>query len=112
VAKLREALEVLPKEMDEAYDETMSRIEAQPEEDRKFAKHLIAWIVHAFRPLSLEAIQHALAVTPKTNSIDPDDLVDGDILLSLTAGLVVIDAEQSVLRLIRKCYVAKLKIII
>jgi len=102
VTAVRKALEVLPKEVDDTYDEAMERIERQNEDDKNLAKPILSWITYARRPLTVSELQHALAVMPDMTDMDPDNIIDKDILTSVCAGLVVVDEEQSTVRLVRK----------
>jgi hypothetical protein len=102
LAAVRRALEILPKEMNGTYDVAMERIEQQNEDDKELAKQVFSWITHACRPLSIKELQHALAVMPGMTSMDPDAIIDEEILTSVCAGLIVIDEESSIVRLVRK----------
>jgi hypothetical protein len=102
LAAVRRALEILPKEMNGTYDVAMERIEQQNEDDKELAKQVFSWITHACRPLSVKELQHALAVMPGMTSMDPDAIIDEEILTSVCAGLIVIDEESSIVRLVRK----------
>lgn len=74
---VRQILRCLPKEVNDIYDETLTRIDGQVESDRMLAQMVFCWIVHAYRPLSLEELQHALAVSSNMTDMDPGDaLVD------------------------------------
>jgi hypothetical protein len=106
---VREALKRLSKGVDEIYDEAMKRIEGQSEDDRTLAKAVFAWITYAHRPLTLNELQHAVAVVPDMKNMDPDALVDEQILISVCAGLVVVEEESSIIRLIRKYHLWMLK---
>jgi len=88
--------------VNDIYDETLERIDGQIESDRELAQKVFCWIVHAYRQLSLKELQHALAVSPNMTEMDPDALVDETILTSVCGGLVVIDKETNVVRLVRK----------
>ena len=100
-AQVRKTLETLPTGVDDTYNEAMVRIEQQDEERKQLSNCVFSWIVHAFRPLSVRELQHALAVEFGTSEIDPEALIDEDILTSVCAGLVVIDKTQHVVRLVR-----------
>jgi len=102
LAAVRKALEILPKEMDGTYDEAMDRIERQNEDDKELAKQVFSWITHACRPLSVKELQHALAVMPGMTNVDPDAIIDEEILTAVCAGLVVIDDESCIVHLVRK----------
>jgi hypothetical protein len=91
----------LPNEIDEFYDQAMERIEQQPN-TMESAKRVLSWIIHASRPLSVEELRHALAVSPDMTEMNPRGLVFESKLTSVCAGLVVIDKEQQVIRLARE----------
>jgi hypothetical protein len=96
------ALERLPTEIHGAYDIVMDRIKQQGEFDETFAKNVLLWVAQARRPLSVAELQHALAVLPGMKQMDADYVTDEDILISVCAGLVVVDQEQSIVRFVRK----------
>ncbi|KAJ7598909.1 ankyrin repeat-containing domain protein [Mycena floridula] len=97
---LRLALNTLPKEINDSYDETMTRIAAQGEEDRELAHQVFSWLAYCQRPLTVQELQHALAVSTDTTEMDLDAIVDLDILTSVCAGLVVIDDDSNIIRLV------------
>jgi len=99
--EVRRALDNLPKEVDATYEEAMERIQAQIEDDKKLAERVLSWITYALRPLSLKEVQHALAVEPGMTEMDSEAIEDEEILTSVCAGLVVIDEESSIIRLVR-----------
>jgi hypothetical protein len=103
VRDAREIIQQLPKDRQKVYDNTMKRIDAQPEKSRKLAEQVISWIINAYQPLSPEELQHAIAVTSYDMlNMDPDALVNVDILTSVCAGLVVVDRDSNIIRLVRK----------
>jgi hypothetical protein len=97
-----EALNNLPNDIDDIYNQAMERIEQQPKPDRELAERVLSWITYARRPLSVEELQHALAVSPKMTRMNLRALVFDWKLTSVCAGLVVID-EQRIVRLAREC---------
>jgi len=99
---VRRVLENLPKEVNHVYHETMTRVDGQVESDRKLAEKVFCWVIHAYRQLSLTELQYALAISSDMTEMDPDALVDETILTSVCAGLVVVDKDSSVVRLVRK----------
>ena len=101
VAAVRKALQNLPREVDETYDDAWQRIERQNEDDRELAKRVFCWITYACRPLTVDELQHALAITPDMTEMDADNIIDEEILTSVCAGLVVIDEERRIIRLVR-----------
>lgn len=108
VLEVRKALQNLPKDTDEMYNETMKRVEGQNESSRKLAEQVFIWVIHACRRLSLIELQHALAVSsdPEMTEMDPSALVDETILVSVCAGLVVVDKESDVVRLVRELIIS------
>jgi hypothetical protein len=100
--EVRTALEQLPQEMDNTYDEAMERIERQDDNREQLAKRVLSWIIYVVRPLSVKELQHALAVVPDSTNIDPEDIIDDEILTSVCSGLVIIDEERNVIGLVHK----------
>ena len=95
-------LKVLPTRVNDTYDEVMAPIRAQSPDDRELAENVLSWIAYARRPISLQELQHAVAVTPDMLDMDPEALVDKFILIDVCAGLVVIDDRSSIIQLVRK----------
>jgi hypothetical protein len=98
--KVRSALGKLPKGLDDTYDEALRRIWSQGEADANLAKQVLSWIVFAVKPLTIKEIQHALAVEPEDTDIEETALPDEDLLVSVCAGMVSIDRESAVVRLV------------
>ena len=97
---VRIALENLPKGVDDTYDEAMQRIRNQDEEDARFAERVLYWISYALRPLSVIELQHALAVEVGDIDVDNEAFPDEDLLVSVCAGLVTVDQESNIIRLV------------
>ncbi|KAJ6555662.1 hypothetical protein DFH09DRAFT_1037923 [Mycena vulgaris] len=100
IKTVREELKNLPKDLKNTYDEAMQRIDHQSEEDRQLAQLTLIWVAYAKRPLLVGELQEALATGPEDTALDPDNLLDMDIVLSVCAGLVVVDETASTVRLI------------
>ena len=104
---IRKALENLPREVNDTYDEAMKRIQSQSGVDRKLAERILSWITYSRRPLTYQELQHALAVTPQMTDMITEALVDKCRLIDICAGLVVIDNQSHIIRLARKWFVAE-----
>lgn len=52
------------------------------------------------RPLSLLELRHALAIETDEPDMDEDNLPDADDILSACAGLVVVDEQSTIIRLV------------
>ncbi|KAF3203746.1 hypothetical protein TWF679_010099 [Orbilia oligospora] len=81
---------------DSMYETAMERIE----HSRGFAKPVLLWIVYAKRFLSPSELQHALAIEMETSELDESNLPDISDIISVCSGLVTIDEDSNVVRLI------------
>ncbi|KAJ7450804.1 ankyrin repeat-containing domain protein [Mycena latifolia] len=100
VKAVREALANMPSDLTSTYDEVMERINQQNTEDRHLARRTLSWISHIKRLLHILELQEALAVEEGTPQLDPDNLLAVDTILSVCAGLVVVNEEDGLVRLI------------
>ncbi|KAK7952992.1 hypothetical protein PG988_013686 [Apiospora saccharicola] len=85
---------------DDAYKNAMTRINGQVQDQRELTLQNLSWIVCARRPLKPEELRHALGVEMGESDIDEDNLPDLQDVLSSFCGLVKIDAESDVVRLV------------
>ncbi|KAJ7798406.1 hypothetical protein B0H14DRAFT_33850 [Mycena olivaceomarginata] len=100
VAAVRDALTNLSSSLDSAYGDIVKRINQQPEDDRQLAWRTLSWVLHAMRPLQPSQLREALAIEPAATSLDPERRTDMDIILSVCAGLVVVNEADKKVRLI------------
>lgn len=103
VDDIENALELLrksiggPRELNRAYEQALKRIESR-KKNVKWPFKLLMWILHAFRPLSLDEVRHALAVKEgdrKLTGIPPDPAR----WASQCAGLVSVNRETNTIEL-------------
>ncbi|MCJ1392629.1 hypothetical protein MMC18_005499 [Xylographa bjoerkii] len=94
------ALQRLPKGIDGTYNEAMARIRAQNHDDKELGEKVLLWISFALRPLSIIELQHALAIDENSTKTDPDAFPDEEIVVSVCAGLIMVDSESATVRLI------------
>ncbi|KFX88524.1 hypothetical protein V490_07578 [Pseudogymnoascus sp. VKM F-3557] len=100
---IKSALEKLPtgsEAYDYAYREAMERIEGQVVDSQELSKQALAWITCSKRPLTILELQHALAVEIGQSSLDEDNLPEIGDVVSVCAGLVTIDEESGIIRLV------------
>ena len=100
---IKRALQNLPqgmKGLDETYEMAMKRIEGQEEGYRKLAKQVLLWVTYAKRALSTTEVQHALAISLGITKLDEDYLPEVEILDSVCAGLVTVDKNSDIIRLV------------
>lgn len=103
VKAVRIALENLPtgsRAYDCAYGDAMKRIESQVRDQEELAKQVISWITRATRRLKATELQYALAVEVGEAIFDEDNLPQLDDMVSSCAGLVTVDKESNVIRLV------------
>lgn len=89
-----------PKAYDSAYEEAMKRIEGHDTDSEELAKQVLSWITCSKRPLSTSELQHALAVEVSEVKLDNNNLLKIEDIVSVCAGLVTIDKESNIIRLV------------
>ncbi|PKY01209.1 ankyrin [Aspergillus campestris IBT 28561] len=100
IRKVIERLQSNPGVYDNAYDESMMRIERQGQFAQDIAKTIFGWILYSKRPLSLPEIQHALAVEIGESEFDDTNIIDIEQLVSVGIGLVMVDRESNSLKFV------------
>ena len=102
--RIEEALEKLPQGLNDNYARTIDRIKSQGSDCWDLARQVLLWLSNSLEPLSLWAVQEAVAVEPGMRGIGRRDLDDIESLISVCAGLVVLEGgkEASAPRLVRK----------
>ena len=102
VKKLRQVVELLPSGLDDLYRHTWRRIEAQTEDEVSLATKAIIWLTYAYQSLTVTELQHALAVSDDVEGFDEDDVVAEELIISVCCGLIVVDGESRIVRLVRE----------
>ncbi len=103
VRDIRAGVDNLPQGLEQlakAYDDSILRIERQDPGHSDLARRVIRWITQARRPLYTAELQEALAVRDGDSELDRDNIVIIDELIAACAGLVTVDIESGVVRLI------------
>ncbi|KAK6992970.1 hypothetical protein R3P38DRAFT_2656639 [Favolaschia claudopus] len=100
LVSLKKAIRELPKDLEAAYMITMARINSQQKSFKELAHKALMWVSHAIQPLSVAQLCQILAVEPGDTSLDVDKASTIDIILAVCAGLVTVDKELSVARLV------------
>jgi ankyrin repeat protein len=78
----------------------MIRIEGQLLDQKDLAWQVLSWITCAKRPLTMVELQHALAIELGESSLDEDNLPQIEDMVSVCAGLVTVDEESEIIRLV------------
>ena len=94
------ALERLPEKLSDTFHDAMRRAAAQPEEHASLAAQVISWIFYARRPLSVAELREALSVEPGDTRLDRSGCHEVDLSLDVCCGLISIDQEDNVIRLV------------
>ncbi|KAH7182225.1 ankyrin repeat-containing domain protein, partial [Fusarium sp. MPI-SDFR-AT-0072] len=83
-----------------AYDQAMERINGQRPGLRKIAHDVLLWVACAKRPLTTSELQHALAIEVGDPELDRDNMPHIEDMVSVCAGLVTVDEESGIIRLV------------
>jgi ankyrin repeat protein len=86
--------------LDLAYKDAMERVKGQKAGFRELATRVLSWITCAKRPLTTQELQHALAVEPGKSELDRDNIPEIEDMVSVCAGLVIVDEESDIIRLV------------
>jgi ankyrin repeat protein len=86
--------------LEKAYEDAIKRLESQLSDDAALAREVISWIVYAERALTTTELRHALAVQLGGTSLDSDNMLDTEDIVSVCAGLVTVDKKSNIIRLV------------
>jgi len=87
-------------DLDNVYDQTLRRIREQEGDRSRLGVEVLMWVSHAERPLRIDELCHALAVEIEETDLDLENVRQQDTILGSCLGLVVVDKETSIVRLI------------
>src|SRR5204863_6767619 len=80
--------------------DAIERINGQLDEDRKLATRVLSWMTYAQRLLITDELCQALAVELGEEILDADNIPDVEDDVSVCAGLVTVDEESRIIRLV------------
>jgi hypothetical protein len=100
--EVRTALRTLPSDLTAAFDGTMYRIRQQTSRRVQLALDTLMWLVYAETSLSVDVLRHALAAIPGRTHMDEQFLSPSLFLVDSCHGLVVIEKDTSIIRLIHQ----------
>jgi len=83
-----------------AYCTTLDQIKEQGVEKARLGMAALMWVSYAERPLKADELLHALAIETGSPNVNSDNILSIGILLACCPGLVVVDKEASIVRLI------------
>ncbi len=87
---------------DTAYQTAMTRIQSQGSDSEELARQALLILTCARRPLLTADLAYALSLEPESESIDEDNVPDIEDIVAVCAGLVLIDEESNIVRLVHK----------
>ncbi|KAH6892719.1 hypothetical protein BKA70DRAFT_1201196 [Coprinopsis sp. MPI-PUGE-AT-0042] len=102
---VEKTLEDFPRRIEDVYQQTWKRIEAQAPDMAVIAKNALIWVLCSTRSLTIEELRHAIATCPDTHKFDHNRLVDEATLIGICRGLVNIEEETNLVRFVH--YTAK-----
>ncbi|KAH6910052.1 hypothetical protein BKA70DRAFT_1424554 [Coprinopsis sp. MPI-PUGE-AT-0042] len=105
VRNVRETLATFPPKIEDVYRQTWTRIVGQASSNGLFVQNCLIWVLNAPKSMTVEELQHAAAVCLETHKFDPERIVHIDTIVLLCRGLLVVDKETELVRLVH--YTAK-----
>jgi hypothetical protein len=93
---VREALRMLPKELEEVYGIICEQIERRPMASRKMAENTVRWLLCGNQPLSCEEMIKAILPDSRT----PTASITKEQILSICCNFVKIDDEVGIFRFV------------
>ncbi|EAU90027.2 ankyrin repeat domain-containing protein 28 [Coprinopsis cinerea okayama7 len=96
ILELQQALDSLPADLHDIYSQALKRINEQPKLHADLAKHVLLWLVFAREAFTFPDLQYALSLTLP----DRPGGVDKEALVSICCGLVTVEAETDLVRLV------------
>lgn len=86
--------------LDVTYEQAVGRIDGQEADFRTLAIQVLSWVTHTCRPLSGLEIRHTLELRADMTEFDEDFLPEMEDLISSCAGLVKMDKESDIFRVV------------
>lgn len=80
----------------------MRRIENQPEKHTDIAKRAIVWLLNAKGTLTIHDLRFAVVFVQENPNFDHKRLPSEDFIVSICHGLVIVDRQTHVARLVRE----------
>jgi len=99
-ADVKRTLNNLSTNLTEVFSSTMARISVLSSNRRNLAFQTLMWISHARRPLTVAELQHAMAIRFEEDDLDRDNFPSVRTVLDCCCGLVEVNQESGVIRLV------------
>ncbi|KAH6889045.1 ankyrin repeat-containing domain protein [Coprinopsis sp. MPI-PUGE-AT-0042] len=102
---VRDTLKSFPSSIEDVYRQTWARISNEGHNHASLAKGVLVWVLNASRSMTIRELERVVATSPDTHKFEPDRLVPETTLISLCGGLIVVEEESRLVRLVH--YTAK-----
>lgn len=99
-SEIRKCLRNLSTNLNQVFENSIRRINSEPQNRRQVAIQSLLWTTHARRPLHINELRHALAIRPGDTQLDRDNLLPPRSIVECCFGLVVLDNESLTVRLV------------
>ena len=100
VRGIKSSLSSLPHVLHDLYETMFKRVEKQNQSSHDLAVKALTWLSYAQRPMTALELQHALAVEAGKGSLDVENLVDVEEVISICGNLLAVTAESKIITLI------------
>jgi ankyrin repeat protein len=97
---IRSILRSLSSDLHEVFGSFIERIKSQPGSRQQVASAALTWLAYAKRNLSIDELRHALATRLGDTKLDQDNMISPRIIVESCLGLLVIEQENSAIRLV------------
>jgi hypothetical protein len=104
VHDVMETLANFPPRIQDVYRLTWKRIVEQSSNGGLSASNPIIWVLNSPKSMTVPELQHASAVSLETHEFEPSRVVHKDTLVGQSRGLLVVDEETTLVRLVRKFF--------
>lgn len=104
IGEVRRTLQAFPFKIEDAYLQTWDRILKQSAVQVALAKTALIWVLNSARSMTVEELERAVATSRENHNFEQDWLVPGVTLISLCRGLLTMEEESRLVRLVRKLH--------
>ncbi|KAK8075334.1 hypothetical protein PG997_009997 [Apiospora hydei] len=94
VKEMRKEIQASPILLEEAFESSLKRIDAQSKSHSTLARRVISWVASAERKLLMSELVHGLATEEGSNVIDSENLPSKKTILKVCGGLVVMNPQD------------------
>ena len=101
--QVRRILDGFPSQIEGAYVQTWNRILDENEENLSLLKMVFIWVLTATRSMTLKELERVVSICPETFTFQADRVVPGSTFMTMCRGLLVVEEESQIVRLVREC---------